>query len=180
MTRRAMPSVALFATLLLASQLLAQQHRFAVSQQTHFSAEDSEVKTPVEIPEEVLAILRKDDHVMRALRNERLQFESLPRSWFSAGEAHLGNQAGPDFVIEAEGILRGANVNVFWVVRSTSAGPRLVMKAPAHDLFLLNSHHNGLRDIKLVSMTAVRINTSILRFDGKQYFLYRTKFESIQ
>jgi len=156
------------------------QSKAPASEQSEFSAEDAGLKRPVEIPEDVMAILRNDDLVKNVLESEDLLPEKLPQSWFSASVIHLSSGAQPDLIVVGEPPLSGANVANFWIFRATGSRYQVVMSAPAHDLSLLQSRHNGLRDIHLTSMSAAQINTSILHFDGTQYVLHRAKSEPIR
>ena len=81
------------------------------SEQLQFSAEDEGVKRPVKIPEEVLAILRKDKLVHNVLEDQELTAEKLPSAWFSAAECRLGSSRQKDLIVTAVGPLVGANIN---------------------------------------------------------------------
>ncbi|HLJ86504.1 MAG TPA: hypothetical protein VKZ53_06755 [Candidatus Angelobacter sp.] len=149
-------------------------------EQLHFSAEAASVTRPTSIPQDVLAILRKDDGVRGALNDEGIQAEQIPASWFSASAIHLGNPNRIDLVVMGEGPLRGANVITFWVFQSASRGYALVLTAPAHDLIVMNTRSKGFRDIELVSMSARQISSVLLRFNGMRYTKHTAKAEAIQ
>jgi len=53
------------------------------------------MKKPAAIPEDVLAILAKDEMVSRTLEDENLPAEKIPMSWFSASGIHLASRAKP-------------------------------------------------------------------------------------
>ncbi len=143
-----------------------------------FSAEHQAVGKPVHIPEDVAAILRKDELVRTAAEHEGA--DSAPISWFSAFLVHLSASRRPDLLVIAEGPLMGSNVTTFWVFRGNKHGHRLVLTAPAHDLILKKSYSNRHRDIELVSLTAVQISRVLLRYDGQTYQPYRSTSERIQ
>jgi len=145
------------------------QEQHASSEQMHFSAEDSGVKKPVPIPESVLAILRSDDTVRRALEDKMMSSKDLPSSWFLASEIHLSTRNRPDLVVIGQAPISGANVTTFWVFLAEIGGFKLVMTAPAHDLIVKKARWKGVRDLELASMTAVQISTVLLRFNGKRY-----------
>jgi hypothetical protein len=149
-------------------------------EQLRFSAEATSVKRPVPIPQDVLAILRKDEEVRDGLKDEGIPAEQIPLSWFSASAIHLSNPNRVDLVVMGQGPLRGANVITFWVFRATTRGYELVLTAPAHDLIVSNTRWKGYRDIELVSMTARQISTVLLRFDGKTYREHKSMSEPIR
>jgi hypothetical protein len=66
------------------------------AEQTHFSAEEEGVQKPVPLPQDVLAILGKDDVVRGQLENANLSPQNIPQSWFSASEIHLSDHRKPD------------------------------------------------------------------------------------
>ena len=139
-----------------------------VSEQTHFSAEDSRVSRPINLPEGVLAMISKEEVVRDTLEDEGKS--QLPRDWLSAAEVHLAGPNEKDFVVMAVGLLRGANITTFWVFRPTSGGGyEMLLDAPAHDLIIKESRSKGYRDIELLSATAVSVTTVNVRFDAKKY-----------
>jgi hypothetical protein len=71
------------AFLVMSSALTAQSKRSHSSEQLAFSAEEDTVKRPVAIPQDVLAILARDEMVRNELENEELPVEKIPLSWFS-------------------------------------------------------------------------------------------------
>ena len=143
-------------------------------EQSEFSAEDAAVKKPVSIPEDVLAMLRKDKTVQSALLDQNIGPENLPASWFSASAIHLSGAKATDLVVVGEPPLVGGNVTLFWVFCATADGHELVLTAPAHNLMVKNKQWKGHREIELASMTAVQISTVLCRFDGKRYTEYRS------
>ena len=166
---KATPTVFLLFVLVVPLTEIAARQRPDGPGQTHFSAEDSSVKHPVEIPKNVLSILTEDDGVRIALTNEGISAERIPRLWFSASAVHLAHSRDVDLVVMGEGPLRGSNVTTFWVFHATPSGYKLVLTAPAHDLILKNTRCNGFRDIVLTSLTAVEVSTVLLRFNGTIY-----------
>jgi hypothetical protein len=173
-------AAALFICLTICCVGLAQTERAHTSEQTAFSAEDEAVRNPVAIPEDIWAILQQDEMVRTFIENAEGTSARLPRSWFSASKVRLAGAQEKDFVIMGEGQLRGANVITFWVFRSTPRGHELVLTAPAHDLLVRKSSHNGLRDIEMLANTASSVHTVDFRFDGKKYAIFREKWEGIK
>jgi hypothetical protein len=153
--------------------VVAQTNHSRSSEQSHFSAEDEGVEKPVEIPDDVLTILRQDRLVRNVLRSQETPTERPPQSWFSASTIHLSNSGGSDLIVVAEGPLAGANVDAFWVFRDTANGHELVLMAPAHDLVIRKTTWMGYREIELMSATAVQWSDVLLRWNGEKYVSFR-------
>jgi len=143
-----------------------------VREQTHFSAEDEDVHHPVTIPDEAWEIL-KHDKSTKVYLDEGSSPAERQRSWFSAALVHLQNASKTDYVVQAKGPLRGANVNTFWVFQDTPNGMKLVLTAPVHDLSILSSRWNGVRTIELDGMTCCEITTTWLRYENGKFEIHR-------
>jgi hypothetical protein len=174
--------VAVAVGLLLAGSVMAsaQPKQPLHPEQTHFTAEDAAVKLPVTIPPEVMAQLARDSLVRNEMENADPPQKQPPASWFSASVVHLAGQGEKDLVVQAVGQLAGANVDVFWVFRMLPGGPQLVLNGPAHDLIVRRTRWKGLRVIELDSMTAIKLNTIVLRFDGARYAVFGDRLEEIK
>jgi hypothetical protein len=135
----------------------------------HFSAEDELVKNAVPIPDEIWPLLKVDSDVQDQLRRQTPPLKDPPKNWFSAAFVHLREQNENDLVVQGEYPMMGANVTEFWVFAETNRGPQLVLKVPAHDLFLLNRVSNGYRVIEASAVTALHVSTSTYTFDGSHY-----------
>jgi hypothetical protein len=155
----------------------AQAKRPIDPEQRQFSAEDEGVKKPVAIPDDVLAILGKDEFVRDALEDEMPPTGKPPRSWFSASAVHLSSPDKIDFVVVGEGKLLGANVTTFWIFRATPHGHELVLTAPAHDLIVMNTRWRGYREIEMSAETAVKFSSVLFRWNGRKYVAFREKSE---
>jgi len=149
-------------------------------EQTHFSAEDEAVKHPVTVPDEVLGILRRDRLVQNVLKGESIAPEKLLTTWFSASEITLGGPGEKDLIVEAEELLRGANIDTFWVFIDTDHGYELALTIPVHDLIVKSARTNGYRDLEALAATAVTVTTASFRFDGHEYKLFSSKTEDIK
>jgi len=149
-------------------------------EQTRFSAEDERVEKPVEVPADVLDLLKQDQMVRNVLEDQSRPAHDLPVSWFSASAIHLGPTEETDLVVVGEPPLSGANTVTFWVFRSTAQGYALVLTAPAHDLIVKGTRSFGVRDIEMLATTAMQVHTVLFRFDGQQYKIYREKWEPIR
>jgi hypothetical protein len=169
-TRLMLTSLKILLFLILVSA--AQMHTLVQSlssSQIHFSAEDAAVKQPVPLPADVLKLLAADEVVRDTIKAEGLGTKKPPSSWFSTSVVNLSPDNGRHLLVMAIGPLRGANVTHFWIFQTTSRGYRLVLNAPAHDVIVKNTTSFGLRDIELVSMSAVTLSRAVCRFNGKHY-----------
>ncbi len=145
--------------------------------QRHFSAEDTGVKRPIPVPEDVLDILRKDEGVRAVLEGQKILEEALPPSWFAASAIHLSTRTASDYVLQGEGPISGANVTTFWIFRSTARGHQLILTATAHDLVVGHKRRNGYLEIETMSATASEVTTVWYKFGSRRYIPYRERTE---
>ena len=165
--------VSCISALAMAATMVGAQRAHSRPEQTHFSAEDEEVNVPVKIPDDVWAILKADEYVLTVMENEDPKLDQVPSSWFSASIIHLQSSNQDDLIVEAEGELRGANVNNFWVFLRRPSGTSLVVNGPAHDLIVRRTRWHGYRIIELDSITCCRLDTTWLRLENGRYRDYR-------
>lgn len=138
------------------------------SQQTIFGVEES-VTRPVDLPEDVLKILREDKRNRESLEKGQ-SISDIPASWFAASEINLNEDKLPDLIVIAtEPRLFGANLAPFWVFRNTTQGNKLVLSVSALGLEALHTRTNGFRDIRSTIATARGVFTTIFKFDGDAY-----------
>ncbi|HEX7314732.1 MAG TPA: hypothetical protein VF297_12475 [Pyrinomonadaceae bacterium] len=139
-------------------------------EQTNFNLEEP-VARPATIPPDVLRGLGQDEKVLTCLTsgggNATVE---IPAAWFAASEVHLNGDKLPDLVVKPQNAcLNGANIGPFWVFRNTGRGYALVLRADTLGLEVLRTRTRGYRNIRLSSATARRVQTSLLKFDGKTY-----------
>ncbi len=70
-------------------------------------------------------------------------------------------------------MMRGANINPFWIFRLSAKSCNLLLTFGAHDLEVFNTKTNGLPDIEIVALTSVRYFESEYRFEGRSYQVVR-------
>ena len=180
MSKRKSIGVALFGAVWLIAGVGAQNRPPAKSaEQVEFSAEDEGVKAPARIPDEVWMLLKADEDVKSALEDENLTGDKPPRSLFSASVVHLHDGAERDLIVFGEEVMRGANIQPFWLFVETPKGPRLVAHGSAHDVRILLRRWKGYREIELMSATCCTVSTTILRFDGEKYVAYQKTSHNI-
>ena len=159
----------IFGTILFAPVITAAQKKPSAEEQRLFSAEDDSVQHPIELPDGVIEILKQDQLVKNSLEYENLPANQLPAFWFSVSEIHLAGPDEMDLVVEAQGLLRGANTIRFWVVRPNSHGFEMLLMTAAHDLLVRNRRSGGYKEIEAIAVIQQKVVTVRYRFDGTQY-----------
>jgi hypothetical protein len=141
--------------------------------------EDRTARCPTALPDDVVALLLKDDFVRENLKDEGLPQDKLPPSWVMASEVRLAGRDEKDLVVMGTGRLSGANVTTFWVFRSADGGHQLVLTGAALELDITEERWNGYRGIKMTKVAAGVIYTVEFRFDVKRYEAFRRCEEPI-
>jgi hypothetical protein len=149
--------------------LVAQSTSGPRNEQIQFSAEDESVTHPIVLPGEALRLIKEDPLVAEVLKSQAPATTQIPTGWLMASVVHLAGPDENDIVVVAAGLLGGANVTTFWVLRPAHRGYELLLTAPAHDLGIKRTRSKGYKDIELRSATAVEVSTVSLRFDGRRY-----------
>src|SRR6266446_4003513 len=116
----------------------AQASRRSQKEQSHFGAEVA-IRKPVEIPTDVLSILREDKRNQTCLKDSESP-TSITSSWFVGTRIHLNGNGDADLIVTARNAcLLGANIVPFWVFRNTQRGHELVLSVSALGLDVLNT-----------------------------------------
>ncbi len=141
------------------------------------------IQRPVQLSGTALSTLSKDKRVASCLEDAGLRPEQLTADWFIASEIHLGGPRERDLIVQPGGpipgtppgevsqnfCLVGANTAQFWVLRKTPQGFALVVSQMAHDLKVLRTRTNGLRDIRLAAAVGGYYAALDYRFNGHSY-----------
>jgi len=149
------------------------------------------IQRPVKLSRAALQALSKDERVASCLENEGLGPERLPANWFIASGIHLDGPHEMDLVvlpgdrlpdtpegeISQNACLVGANTAQVWILRKTQNGFRLVLSQIAHDLEVLPTKTNGLRDIRLGALVGGYVDMVYYKFDGQSYEIARSVSE---
>jgi hypothetical protein len=162
------------------SLVLGQPSGNTASEQTHFSAEDDSVQTPIVIPPAIRKLLAADESVKDLAHSEKIRPEGFPDSWFSASAVHLSSKPLEDVLLVGRGPMHGANITQFWVFCATPDGHRLVLQTGAHDLYVTRRFSNHYREIDLLSATGIAVHNVSLRYDGDAYKPFRDFWQSTQ
>jgi hypothetical protein len=138
------------------------------AEQTSFSMEFP-FERPVLLGEAAKKALATDRGIADVMKDEHLSIESIPKDWFTASEVHLGPKSETDLVVMGLGISLGPYNAGFWILRQTTDGCEIVLAVNTHDLALLDTSTNGLRDIETGLPTGGQRYSDIYRFDGHRY-----------
>jgi hypothetical protein len=127
-------------------------------------------------------LLRRDDDVQRRCLG---QFGPgrIEATFFVASQIHLDDQKDPDLIITSakrNPCLGGANIDTFWVFYSTPQGYKLGLKVITFSLQVRKTKTKGYRDIDTEKPTGGEVFTTIFKFDGSQYQVWRHWKEPIK
>lgn len=155
--------------------------------QTEFSADPSErITRPLPVPESVVQILARENIVSACMKDKPISRGSSLASWFAGSEIHLNGNSEPDIIVlpssrapllcfhSAEGI------GWFWVFRRARGRYDLVLTAAGLSLSILDSKHNGYRDIRSGGQVGKIGTATIFRFEAGAYRKYREKTTKAQ
>jgi hypothetical protein len=154
-------------------------------EQSVFNADPSErLARPISVPGAVLEILAKDDTVAACEKDNPVPRGSSLASWFAASEIHLNGSDEADLVILP--IAQGnpfmcfhsvEGIGWFWVFRPIGTRYELVLKTAGLGLSVLDSRHNGYRDIQSSGQVGKRSTRIGFGFDGKTYQKYQQELK---
>lgn len=113
--------------------------------------------------------LASDRAIADVMKDDGLAVDTIPKNWFTAAEVRLGPPGHTDLVVMGTGISVGPYSTGFWVLRQTKEGYEVVLSTNAHDLALLHTSTNGLRDIEAGLTTGGKAYKEIFKFDGRRY-----------
>ena len=153
----------------LAPAAIPKTNQEASNERTSFTCETEKFVHAVPLGTAAKEALVKEQSIADFMREQKLSPEQISDDWFTAAEVHLASTAENDLIIMGTRISRGAYTAAFWVLRKTGSEYRVVLRDDAHDLVLLKSKKNGLRDISLVVITLRFGSTREFSFDGNTY-----------
>jgi hypothetical protein len=160
----------LLALCLCSPRVITQQSQEIFSHPPNsFSAEDDRFPEEAPIPDCVRHSLARDENVMNTLEYKELSADEIPQGWFTAYQEQTRGYAGTLLVVMGAGLMRGANINSFWIFTDNAGTCSLLLSVGAHDLEVLMTTTNGLPDIKISALTAVRQFENRFSFDGHVY-----------
>jgi hypothetical protein len=139
-----------------------------IKEQSHFG-EEVTIINPVEIPSDVLAILREDKRNQTCLREGELP-TNITGSWFVGSKIHLHSDRFADLVVTVQNpCLLGANLVPYWLFQNTGHGYRLVLTTYTLSLNVRSSRTKGFRDVGASAVAGQTITTVTYRFNGMTY-----------
>lgn len=156
-------------------------------EQTVFDADPSEpIAHPIALPNGAAHVLAQDDDVVACMKDNPIPQGASLASWFTASEIHLNGPNETDLIVlpvaqnspymcfhSAEGIGK------FWVFRQAGGRYELVLKTAGLGLTVLESKHNGYRDIESGGQVGAFVRRSSFRFENGRYHEYQRKTEEL-
>ncbi len=160
----------------------------AYLEQIEFNADSPErVTRPVPVPEPAAQILARDDVVAACLKDNPISHGRSLASWFVASEIHLNGPEEADIVVlpvaQGEPFLcfhSAEGIGWFWIFRRTGGRYELVLKTPGLSLSILDTRHNGYRDIRSGGQVGTFGTATIFRFEDGRYREYRKKTTEVR
>jgi len=155
-----------------------EKHQKKAQEQSSFSAEE-EIKVPVNVPADVLRLLRRDERNQTCLK-ESESANDIQASWFTASEISLNDNDPTDLIVKPNNpCLLGANIDPFWIFRNTPQGYEQVLNVSTLGLEVLDTKTKGYRDIRIMAATANEVLITIYNFNGREYKAVRSWREPI-
>ncbi|HYB61276.1 MAG TPA: hypothetical protein VEH50_07335 [Methylomirabilota bacterium] len=153
-------------------------------EQTTFVADPAErLERPVPVPDAVLRILSKDEMVIGCMQSNPIPSGRSLASWFAVSEIHLNGPNEADLVVLP--VVQGSpsmcfhsveGIGWFWVFRPIGPHYRLVLKTAGLGLSVLDTRHNGYRDIRSGGQVGNTATAVTFRYGtGGRYQEYRRK-----
>ena len=130
-----------------------------------FGIEDENLRS---VPASAAAVLRS--HLMNTVYRE-----CATGKFIGVRLALAGTGQESDWIAKtADGCAWGAATAKIWVLKKGKSGFQLVLDDGGQVVLLLKSKTNGLRDLKMASGTTGHYSESLLRFDGRQYKVFKS------
>jgi len=168
LSRRILASSLFLAGLLIISANAQIAQQTDSTEQTSFSM-DSPFEKPFTLSDIAKKALATDRNIARALKDSQLSLENIPKDWFLASEVHLGPKSETDLLVVGLGISQGPNRAGFWILRPTAQGYEISLATIAHDLTILETRTNRLRDIETHFLATAQTQGRKYEFDGQLY-----------
>jgi hypothetical protein len=165
--KRWIPGFLLASFLLISANAQVAQNTGA-AEQISFSIESPFTK-PVTLSQAAMKTLVADRTIATAMKDGQVTIESIPKDWFRATEVQLGPKGESDLLVMGLGILSSRNRAGFWILRPTAQGYEIALATEAHDLSILESTTNGLRDLETGLVARTQGHSDIYQFDGQLY-----------
>ncbi len=159
----------------------------AAQEQSVFDADPSEpIAHQIPLPNGAAQVLAKDENVVACMKDNPIPQGGSLASWFRASEIHLNGPNEADLIVlpVAQGSLYMCfhsveGIGWFWIFRRVGGQYELVLKTAGLGVTVLESRHNGYRDIQSggqVGASATRIR---FHFENGRYHEYQRKTEEL-
>lgn len=157
-------------------------------EQPEFNADPSEQVThPIHVPNAVLQLLAKDTAVAACMKDNPIAPGGSLTSWFTASEIHLNGPDEADLVVlpiaQGDALMcfhSVEGVGWFWVFRRAAAQYELVLKTAGLGLSVLDTRHNGYKDIRSDGQVGKWSTRTTFRFTGGRYQEFQKKTNELK
>lgn len=129
---------------------------------------EGNVSSPVNIPADVIAILKSDRSVDACFKTEGAG--SNEEAWFEAAEFDLNNDKRPDLIIKPKNsCLMGANQGPFWIFQNADDGYQKIFSASGLKLTILPQKANSFNTIEVSKVVGMKGHDTRFRFSQGKY-----------
>ena len=150
-------------------------------EQTVFEAAPYQrIRHPVHLPQDVLQLLAKDNHVSDCMKDNPIPRSGSLANWFTASEIHLSKPTEDDLVVlpTAQGhphlcFHSVEGIGWFWVFRQVGAHYELVLKTAGLGLTIRDTRHNGYKEIQSGAAFGTHRSETTYRFENGTYREFR-------
>lgn len=155
--------IALVTLVTIASSSVASQTKA----QTVFELEGA-VDRPVQIPADVIAILKSDEIVDKCFKTEGAGTDES--AWFEAAEFDLNDDQRADLIIKPKNAcLFGANQGPFWIFQNVPDGYQKILSSSGLKLTVSTQKTNSFSSIRISKVVGTKVHDTIFRFSRGKY-----------
>ncbi len=169
--------LAILATLTLSAPNCWPQSAQSKTKQVQEFYDNNSFGTPARLPENVLRALVSSGMAGYARDWATDHPGGDLNRFFRAVQVELSDSKEPDYIVEGQFPLTGADCDWFWVVHSQRGLAEVVLFDNTDSIQLLKSRTNGLKDIQTIWQAPREIDRKIFRFSGERYRLVSKKWE---
>ena len=149
------------------------------SEQTSFAMESIPLSHPINLPNDALRVMRKNETVLSCSEQEQSGGEALEK-WFVASEIHMTTNSQVDLVVmprdmrekpSANRCLYNAHSMPFWILAKQGSEYTIVLEDNVQTLKVLRTMSHEYRDIETSSSNLNASTKWLYQFDGHIYTL---------
>jgi hypothetical protein len=165
--------------ILFVSHLYAGQQKTPdLRQQASFCEDgpDETVLKPIPLPSEVVSALMYTAEANAARESAENKGRNLnPATLFKGTTVHLAKSVDVFYLVMGSFPMSGADNTWFWIVRSSGNGATILLWAGANCVDISRKGTLGYKDIVTTWSSARYAKTTIYKYSGRSYKVWRTK-----